>query len=308
MMLDRLTGLQVFTRVVVTGSFSAAGRSLSLSQTMVTKHVAALEARLGVALFQRSTRRLSLTEAGRLLLEGGQKLLADYEQIEQVVAAERQEPRGVLRLNAPVSFAIRHVAPILAEFRRMFPLVNVELGVSDRPIDMIEEGWDLTLRIQSMPSSSLRARKLAPIRMVVCAAPDYLACAGIPTTVQDLQHHQCLGYALSEVAGASRWSFGARGERSVAISGPLVANNGDVLREAALAGQGIIYQPTFLLADELRAGRLRAISLDCQPIDELDLHAVYVPGTVMPLKVRAMIDFLLGAYAPTPPWDRDLGF
>ncbi|MGG6429336.1 LysR substrate-binding domain-containing protein [Acetobacter ghanensis] len=306
-MLDRFTSMQVFVKVVQVGSFSAAARALALSPTMVTKHVTALEDRLGVTLFRRSTRHLSLTEAGRLFLEGGQRILADMEEVELAVTEQRREPRGHLRLNAPVSFAIRYVAPYLPEFSRLYPHVTVELGLNDRTVDLIDEGWDLTLRIRKMPASTLRSRRLATIRMVVCAAPAYLDHAGTPTHVEELSQHACLGYTLSGTNSANRWSFGERGEKTVSVSGPLSANNGDVLREAALAGAGIVYQPVFVVSEELRAGRLRALALDMPPVPGPDLHAVYAPGINLPLKTRAMIDYLTQCYAPTPPWEQALG-
>ncbi|WP_338331981.1 LysR substrate-binding domain-containing protein [Acetobacter sp. LMG 32666] len=303
---DRFTSMQVFVKVEQLGSFSAAARALALSPTMVTKHVTTLEDRLGVTLFRRSTRHLSLTEAGRLFLEGSQRILADMEEMEFAVSEQRREPRGHLRLNAPVSFAIRYVAPYLPEFSRLYPHVSVELGLNDRTVDLIDEGWDLTLRIRKMPSSTLRSRKLASIRMVVCAAPAYLARAGTPTKVEELAQHQCLGYTLSGVNSANRWSFGEKGEKTISVSGPLSANNGDVLREAALAGGGIVYQPVFVVSEELRTGRLRALPLDLPPIAGPDLHAVYAPGINLPLKTRAMIDYLSQCYAPTPPWEQAL--
>lgn len=306
-MRDRITSMQVFVKVVATGSFTGAGRALSLSQTMVTKHINALETRLGSTLFHRSTRKLSLTEAGRLFLDGCQKILPELEEIEQTVTEQRREPRGRLRLNAPVSFAIRYVAPLLPEFSRLYPLVTVELGVNDRTVDLIEEGWDLTLRIRSLTPSSLRVRKLADIRMVVCAAPAYLERAGTPTTLAELSQHACLGYTLGETtASASRWNFGEHGEHAVTISGPLCANNGDVLREAAIASQGIVYQPTFIVADALKTGSLKTLTLDVPPTPGPPLHAVYAPGLTTPLKVRAMIDFLAAHYGPVPPWDKEI--
>ncbi|GBQ34106.1 LysR family transcriptional regulator [Acetobacter fabarum] len=305
-MLDRFTSMQVFVKVVQLGSFSAAARALALSPTMVTKHVTTLEDRLGVTLFRRSTRHLSLTEAGRLFLEGSQRILADMEDMELTVSEQRHEARGHLRLNAPVSFAIRYVAPYLPEFNRLHPHVSVELGLNDRTVDLIDEGWDLTLRIRKMPSSTLRSRRLATIRMVVCAAPAYLERAGTPTRVEELSQHQCLGYTLSGTNSASRWSFGEKGEKTVPVSGPLSANNGDVLREAALAGEGIVYQPVFVVSEELRTGRLRALTLDLPPVPGPDLHAVYAPGISVSLKIRAMIDYLSQCYTPTPPWEQAL--
>ena len=301
-MLDRFTSMQVFAKVVTQGSFSGAARALGLSQTMVTKHIAALESRLGISLFHRSTRRLSLTEPGRLLLIRAQKILTDLEEIEQEVSAENQEPRGILRLNAPVSFAIRHVGPIMPQFSQRHPLVTVELGLDDRRIDPITEGWDLTLRIGRMPPSALRSRPLAQIDFVVCASPSYLERHGTPHTVAELQNHQCLGYTLGQEIGATRWSFGPVGERTVIVSGPMSANNGDILREAAVAGQGIIYQPLFIVSEELKSGRLVPLSLDVPTMTGPELHAVYAPTPHVPLKIRAMIDFLVEQYGPVPPW------
>ncbi|WP_215765637.1 LysR family transcriptional regulator [Gluconobacter cerinus] len=303
-MLDRITSMQAFVRVVGQGSFAAAARSLGLSQTMVTKHVSALEAYLGVALFHRSTRRLSLTEPGQLYLDRCQKLLSSLEDMEQEVTAGAAEPRGLLRMNTPVSFAIRHVAPLLPEFSQKYPLVTVELGVDDRRVDPIAEGWDLTLRIGHLLPSSLKARRLAHINFTLCAAPSYLAKHGTPASVSDLEHHTCLGYTLSDPVGTTRWSFGRRGERTIPVKSSLRSNNGDVLRTAALAGQGILYQPTFIVADEVQSGLLKPITLDTPLLEGPDLHAVYVPTTHVPLKVRVMIDFLAARYAPVPPWER----
>jgi len=301
-MLDRFTSMQVFAKVVAQGSFSGAARALGLSQTMVTKHIAALESRLGISLFHRSTRRLSLTEPGRLLLIRAQKILTDLEEMEQEVSAENQEPRGILRLNAPVSFAIRHVGPIMPQFSQRHPLVTVELGLDDRRIDPITEGWDLTLRIGRMPPSALRSRPLAQIDFVVCAAPSYLERHGTPHTIAELQEHQCLGYTLGHDIGATRWSFGPEGERTVMVSGPMSANNGDILREAAVAGQGIFYQPLFIVSEELKSGRLVPLPLDVPTMTGPELHAVYAPTPHVPLKIRAMIDFLVEQYGPVPPW------
>jgi DNA-binding transcriptional LysR family regulator len=307
-MLDRLTGLEVFTKVVASGSFSAAGRAVGMSQTMVTKHIAALEGRLGVKLFHRSTRRISLTDAGRNYLESSERILADIETADSAVAADRVEPRGLLRLNAPVSFGCRQIAPLLSEFARSHPLVTVELGLNDRYVDLIEEGWDLAIRIGSLNDSSLIARRIASCRTAVCASPSYIAARGSPRSLSDLTDHNCLGYTLARQTGAGNWTFGAGGEISVAVSGNLRANNGDALRAAAIAGQGIIYQPTFIVADELCDGTLVALTLD-RPTQELNgVYAVYPPERHPAAKVRAFIDFLADRFVPEPPWDRDIAF
>ena len=302
-MLDRLTGLEVFVKVAAAGNLSAAARAMGLSQTMVTKHMAALETRLGVKLFHRTTRRLSITEAGRNYLEASERILAGIEAADASVAADRVEPRGLLRLNAPVSFGTRQIAPLLAEFTDRHPLVTVELGLNDRLVDLAEEGWDLAIRIGNLSASSLIARRIAPCRVVVCAAPSYLKARGRPLTVSSLAAHNCLGYTLSQQIAFDRWAFGARAEVSVQVSGNLRANNGDALRAAAIAGQCVIYQPTFIVADDLRAGTLVAIELD-QPTVELGgIYAVFLPDRDPPAKVRAFIDFIATRFTPEPPWD-----
>src|SRR5664279_6383261 len=204
-MLDRLTGLEVFAKVADAGSLSAAGRALGMSQTMVTKHIAALEARLGVKLFHRNTRRLSITEAGRNYLEASERILADIEAAEAAVTADRVEARGLLRLNAPVAFGARQIAPLLSEFAQRHPQVTVELGLNDRLVDLAEEGWDLAIRIGNLSDSSLIARRIAPCRIVVCAAPSYLKTHGTPLTVASLAEHNCLGYTLSQRHPVDRW-------------------------------------------------------------------------------------------------------
>ena len=305
-MLDRLTGLEVFAKVAAAGSLSAAARAMGLSQTMVTKHLAALEARLGVRLFHRTTRRLSITEAGRNYLESSARILADMEAADAAVAADRIEPRGLLRLNAPVSFGTRQIAPLLAEFAAHHPRVTVEIGLNDRLVDLAEEGWDLAIRIGNLSDSSLIARRIAPCRIVVCAAPSYLEARGTPLTVASLAEHNCLGYTLSQSQPVDRWLFGASAEISVRVTGNLRANNGDALRAAAIAGQGLIQQPSFIVADDLRAGRLVALTLDQPTVELAGIYAVFPPDRHPPAKVRAFIDFIATRFTPVPPWDRDI--
>jgi DNA-binding transcriptional LysR family regulator len=304
--LDRLTGLEVFVKVSALGSLSAAGRALGMSQTMVTKHMAALEARLGAKLFHRSTRRLSITEAGRNYLEASERILGDIEAADAAVAADRVEPRGVLHLNAPVAFGTRQIAPLLSEFAQRYPLVTVELGLNDRLVDLADEGWDLAIRIGSLINSSLIARRIAPCRTVVCAAPSYLAARGRPRTVSSLAEHNCLGYTLSNVTGVDRWVFGTKGDVIVSVSGNLRANNGEALRTAAIAGQGLAYLPTFIVADDLRAGTLVALDIDHPTVEFGGIYSVFMPDRHPAAKVRAFIDFIANRFAPEPPWDRKL--
>lgn len=305
-MLDRVTGMQVFVRVAALGSLSAAARALGISQTMATKHIAAIEERLGVKLLHRTTRRLTLTEAGRRYLDAAERILAELEDAEAAASADRLEARGTLRLNAPVSFGTREIAPLLPEFTRAYPSVTVDLGLNDRIVDLIEEGWDLAVRIGRLAESTMIARKIAPCRTALCAAPVYLAERGRPQTVADLKNHNCLGYTLSQAVGSERWAFGPDGSVTVPVSGNLRANNGDALVAAAVAGQGLIYQPTFLVSAEIRAGRLLSIALDHTTVELPGIFAVYPSDRRPPAKVRAFIDFVGKRFGSVPSWDRTL--
>ncbi len=305
-MLDRVTGMQVFARVATLGSLSAAARALGMSQTMATKHMAALEDRLGVKLLHRTTRRMTLTEAGRNYLDAIERILAELEAADAEASKETAQVRGTLRLSAPVSFGIREIAPLLPELSGHHPELTVELGLNDRHVDLIEEGWDLAVRIGSLNNSSLIARRLATCRTVVCAAPAYLREHGTPKSIKDLSSHNCLGYTLSRTVGPNQWSFGRNGKVHVNVSGSLKANNGDALVAAAVAGQGIIYQPTFLIAREIKSGELAPITLDHEPIELDGIFAVYPLNRSPPAKVRATIDFLASKWGSEPSWERSL--
>lgn len=305
-MLDRVTGMQVFARVAALGNLSAAARALGMSQTMATKHIGAIEERLGVKLLHRTTRRLALTEAGRRYLEAVERILAELAEADATASADRLEVQGTLRVNAPVSFGVREIAPLLPEFSRLHPSLKIDFGLNDRLVNLIEEGWDVAVRIGDLADSTLVVRRIVPCRTVVCAAPSYLAARGTPRTVAELATHNCLGYTLSRMVGAERWCFGIDGTVTVPITGNLRVNNGDALVAAALAGQGLIYQPTFLVSAELRARRLVSIALDHPPIELGGIFVVYPSDRRPPAKVRAFIDFLVQSFAPTPPWDRSL--
>lgn len=305
-MLDRLTGMQIFVRVAALGSLSAAARALGISQTMVTKHVGAIEERLGVKLLHRTTRRLTLTEAGRHYLGSAERILAEVEEAEAEASAERVEVRGTLRVNAPLSFGFREVAPLMTEFSGLHPSVTVDLGLNDRFVDLIEEGWDVAVRIGRLQNSTMIARKIAPCRLVVCGSPGYFSERGTPKSVEDLSGHNCLGYTLSQGVGPDQWAFGADGMVKVAIKGNLRVNNGDALLVAAVAGQGLIYQPTFIVSDALRAGQLVMLTLDHPPLELPGVFAVYLANRHPSAKVRAFVDFLSQRFGSNPPWDRGL--
>jgi DNA-binding transcriptional LysR family regulator len=301
-MLDRFTGMQVFVRVASLGGFSPAARALGISQTMVTKHIAALEHRLGSRLLHRSTRRLTLTEAGRQFLHSCEAILGDVEAAEAAAAAHVAEPRGTLRVNVPLTFGVRQIAPALAEYSALYPEVIIDLGLTDRFVDLIAEEWDLAIRIGESRDSRMVIRRLARCDMVLCAAPAYLARHGTPRSVANLASHNCLAYTLSASIAMDRWPFGKKGEMTAPISGTFRASNGAAVRAAAVAGLGIIYQPIFVVADEIRAGRLVVIALD-QPTFELPgIYAVFPSRGEPPAKVRTFVEFFARRWAPDPPW------
>ena len=302
-MLDRVTSMQVFVRVAALGSLSAAARALGMSQTMATKHMAALEQRLHAKLMHRTTRKLTLTEAGRAYLDAAEGILADLDAADARASAQHTDVRGLLRVSVPVSFGTREITPIIKDFIRSHPALKLDLGLNDRHVDLVEEGWDLAIRIGNLAGSTLTARKLAPCRTVICAAPAYLASHGIPRTVAELPSHNCLGYTLSTAMGADVWSFGQDGKVRVPVSGNLKANNGECLAAAAIAGLGIIYSPTYLLAQALRDRSLVVLPLDHPTLELGGIYAVYPSDRRPPAKVRAFIDFLLGCFGPNPHWD-----
>ncbi|PTD16793.1 LysR family transcriptional regulator [Sphingomonas fennica] len=303
-MLDRFQGIEVLLKVAELGSLSGAARALHMSPTMATKHVAAIEERLGVRLFHRTTRKVTPTEIGRSYIEATQRVLADLHEAEAVAAADKLEVRGLLRVNVPVSFGTTEIAPVLDELLEAHPGLTIDLGLNDRLVDLVEEGWDLAIRIGRLRDSPMIARRLAPCTLAVCASPSYLANHGRPKTVADLAHHRCLGYTLSSSVGANSWSFGKGGEVVVPVTGPLRAGNGDALMAAAMRGLGVIYQPTFIVAEAVAAGRLEILELDHPPFDIGNVYAVYPPNQHLPAKVRVFIDFLVARFASAPPWQR----
>lgn len=296
-MLDRFTGMRVFIQAATHGSLSAAGRALDMSPAMATKHMNALEARLGVKLMHRTTRRLTLTDAGTDYLEACRRILQELDEAESEVAAQRLEAVGRLRMNVPLSFGVRFIAPLLPAFQRRYPQVEVELGLSDAQHDLIQEGCDLAIRIGHLADSSLKARRLGDCPMRVCAAPDYLERHGTPRGIAELSGHNCLSYTLSPSQREGIWSFGREGDIQVPVRGDLKANNGDALVAAALGGQGVIYQPNFIVGEALARGTLVALELD-QPTHDLGgLHVLFPPDRRPPAKVWAMIDYLIEAFA-----------
>ena len=251
-------------------------------------------------LLPRTTRRLTLTEAGADYLEACQRILPDIDEAEAAAASQRVKATGLLRMNVPLSFGSRFIAPLIPEFSRRHPEVKVELGLSDAQLDLIAGNWDLAVRIGWLADSPLHARRLGDSAMRVCAAPAYLDRRGMPRRAADLIQHNCLSYTLSAMQDGKQWSFGPRGDIRVPINGDLIADNGDALLAAALGGQGIIYQPDFIVDEALTCGDLVALQLD-EPVVELGgIHVLYPPDRRPPAKVRVMVDYLAQVLSPTP--------
>lgn len=302
--MDLFQAMKVFAKVAEVGSLSGAARVLDISNPSVTRHVSDLESYLNARLFNRSTRRLSLTETGAAYLERCKQVLLDLEDATLAAGVSAAKPSGTLRINAPVSFAVNHLGRVLPQYARRYPDVNLEVSLSDRIVDLVDEGYDFAIRIGRIQDSSLVVRKIAPLRLLVCAAPSYLKRHGTPHEPKDLTRHICLSYSYA--ASRDEWQFVRDGKtHAVRIKGPMHANNGDLLREAALAGMGIILQPSFIVGDDVRAKKLVALLPDYQPLSGA-INAVYPSRQHLSAKVRTFVDFLTEQFGDSPSWDRNL--
>jgi DNA-binding transcriptional LysR family regulator len=290
-MADRLTSMSVFVRAVELGGFAAAAKEANISATMVAKHVRALEARLGSRLLNRTTRRQSLTETGRLYYERCKAVLAEVDALESSVDSLRNAPRGTLRIASPVSFGARRLAPALAEFTRRYPEVNVDLALNDSVVDLVEGRFEAAIRIGSLKDSQLIARSLRPYASMLCAAPDYLRRRGRPKSPQDLAGHDCLVFTHAGPKG--RWRFLRDGqEQTIAFAPHIRIDNGEALRQAALAGAGVIVQPQVLLDEDVREGRLVHL-LPQWSLPERPMQVVYLRDRQTTPKLKCFIDFVL---------------
>lgn len=292
--MDKLSELEVFTRVVDAGSFTGAARSLRLSKSAVSKHVTRLEDRLGVRLLNRTTRRLSLTEVGQAFYERCKGILTDLEEAEAAASHLSEAPRGVLRIAAPMSFGIKHVVPLLPRFQEKHPDLKVDMNLNDRVVDIVEEGFDMAIRITKLQDSSLIARKLASSRLVVAASPDYWNKKGRPQRPEDLKNHDCLIYSYAKTP--NEWEFQKGGQaEAVRIDGPLTVNNGDACWQVACQGFGVARGPLFLLDSDVRSGSLELALEEYEP-DSIDIYAVYPHARHLSPKVRAFVDFLVASF------------
>ncbi len=296
-----VNAMLVFARVVEESSFSAAARRLGQSKSAVSKQVAQLEDAVGARLLQRTTRRLALTDAGAAFYERCARIATEVEDAETAVSQLQTQPRGRLRVSGPFSFGIRYLGPVIADFLRVHKDLNIELDLSDRRVDLLEEGFDLAVRIGRLGDSSLIARRLCPIKLFVVASPDYLATHGRPSHPTDLVHHNCLQYVYSS-AGPT-WTFATPdGPLAVATHGDLRSNNGDVVLAAVRSGLGIAMSPDFLCGPSLLAGEV--VSLFDEYMEPGSyLSAVYPHGRHLSTKVRLFIDALVAAFQE-PPWKK----
>ena len=303
--MDKLGDMLAFVRVVESKTFTAAADRLGWSKSVVSRRISELEDRLGVRLLNRSTRRLSLTEPGQAYYERCSRILSEIDETEESITRLNVEPRGLLRLNAPVSFAVRHLSGPIAEYMLRYPQVSLDLVLNDRLVDVIDEGFDLALRIGSLADSSLIARRLAVSRSVVCASPRYLADRELPAGPEDLTGHDC--YFYSNLAQPDQRRFRDRQGRyqTVRLKGRFRVNNGDVLEHIAIAGLGIVILPTFIVADALADGRLVRVLPD-HLLDEAAVHAIYPHNRHLSAKVRAFVSLLVDRFTPDPPWDRPI--
>jgi DNA-binding transcriptional LysR family regulator len=299
--MDRFLAMEAFVRVVERGGFTAAAQDLRISRAMVSRHVQELESHLGARLLHRTTRKVSLTEAGQVYYDRSAHLLSELAAAEGEVGEMHARPRGNLKVNGPMVFGALHLAPVVADYMRAFPEVNVELTLNDRIVDLVDEGYDVAVRIGRLEDSSMIARRLAPCRFVVVAAPEYLARRGVPRVPADLAKHDCIRYMYSD--GGEIWHFqGPDGPASVRVHGQLRTNNGEAMRIAALRGGAIAALPSFVVSQELASGALVPILRD-YGVPEMAVHAVYPPGRNPSAKLRSFIDFLVPRFGEHPSWD-----
>jgi len=298
--MDRVLGMTTFVKVVENGGFAAAGRALNMSASAVTLHVQAIEDRLGVRLLNRTTRHVSMTEAGHAYYDNCTRILADIDDAEQAAQELQSKPRGTLRLNAAPTMPPL-IVPVVADFTAQYPEVSLDMTVTARMVELVEEGFDLSLRALPVADSSLIIRRLAGFRFTVVGAPGYLAQRGTPAQLADLAAHNC--FIFSDSPFGNEWRFLAEdgGEQDVPVSGNFKTNSGEALRSAALAGQGLMYAPRFLVANDLAAGRLVPVLTGFQTA-ELTINAIYPHRRHLSAKVRIFIDLLTRHFRETAAW------
>lgn len=299
--MDSLRDMVVFARVVERRSFTGAAADLGVSKSAVSKQVSRLEDRLGARLLHRTTRKLSLTEAGSAFFERCGRILEEAQAAEEEVGELAAVPRGRLRVAAPMTFGVLHLATVMPDFLTGNPEISVDIDLDDRQVDLVRDGYDLAIRIGNLADSALVARVIAPSRHVICASPDYLARHGAPEKPSDLGRHNCFCYTYS--SRVDEWQLrGPSGPEVVSVSGNLRSNNGDLLLQATLAGAGILTSPTFIVGGDIAAGRLVEV-LPGYMLEDYGIYAVYAHRRHLLPKVRAFIDYLIERFGPDPYWD-----
>ncbi len=300
--MDKFKSIRAFTKVVEAGGFAAAAREMGLSRSVVNKYLINLENELGTQLLRRSTRQVSPTETGIAFYDRCVSILSDLDEAIAAVTELQEKPQGNLRINAPMSFGMRHLSALVADFMATYPEVHVELVLNDRFIDPIEEGFDVTVRIgEPHPSTSLIAREIVQAKRVVCASPAYLKAHGEPTHPNELKHHRCLHYGYQ--GSGNHWRLSVSdGEYSVSIGCAMWSNNGEVLKDAAVNDQGIGLLPTFIVGEALQQGQLRTVLTDFAPPD-ITLCALYPRHRHLSTKVRLFVELLSERFGDRPYWD-----
>jgi DNA-binding transcriptional LysR family regulator len=301
-MKDRLNGMRVFAEVVEAKSFSAAAEKLGMSKSLVSRHVSALESALSMKLLHRSTRKLSLTEAGAIYYEHCARIVQEAELAEQRLTQTLSEPAGLVRVTAAPAFAVQHVLPALADFHRKYPKIQVKLHCSNRPVDLGDEGFDLGIRVSFKPDLNLVARKLAANSSVLCASPAYLERCGMPRRPDDLRKHDCVLFPPLSPKGA--WTLRRDGQKHVVpVTGMFETDEINAVQAAVAAGLGIGILPLYMAADALRQGELVPLLRKFQVVPESAIYLAYLPNRTLPLRVRVLIDFLVERFGPAPSWE-----
>jgi DNA-binding transcriptional LysR family regulator len=303
--MDKFSDIEAFTAVVETGSFSAASDRLNTAKSVISRRVSQLEQYLGTRLLNRTTRRLSMTDAGRSFYQRAVQILSDLEEAEQSLADQATDISGRIKVAAPLSFGLTHLSDAITEFMHRHPGIELDLDLNDRQVNLVEEGFDIAVRIGNLQDSTLVARRLGKIRSVTCASAAYLAEHGTPDNPADLNQHSALQY--SNISYFKQWQYQDAQGRHIDAQ-PVIrmrSNNGEALAAAAIAGLGITRGPTFILGRHIRSGDLQVILQDYQH-EDLGMYAVYPPGRLLPRRVQALSDHLASCYGESPYWDSDL--
>ena len=298
--MDRLTEMEAFATVVDQGGFTDAARKMGISKSAVSKHVSALEARLGARLLNRTTRRVSPTEIGLAYYDRARRVLTDAGEADAMVSSMQSAPSGLLRISVATDFGVNHLSPVLGEFLTEFPDITVNMVLNNRYVELISEGFDMAIRIGELEDSTLRARKLTDTTQRMVGAPGYFARFGRPARIDDLNEHKLLHYSNNSAGNVWKLTAPSGEKRQVRTAGWLTVNDGQSLLNAAISGLGIAYLPSFLYAEAMKAGQVVDAIPDL-PVDTQGIYAVYPPGRFTQPKVRAFIDFLVGAFSEKGP-------